>query len=58
MTVCLNGCATAPIECHEWTIQEKRAMKKADMDLSKDNALHPLIRDYEGICVEQSAFRI
>ncbi len=50
----LASCSQANPECHHWTNSEKQAMKQADMHLSKGNALHPLIRDYEAICIEQS----
>lgn len=53
LTACLSGCSTAPADCKPWSDVEKKAMQDADRNLPKSNALHPLIRDYEGICVKQ-----
>ena len=60
LTICLSvaACAQSNPDCHKWTYSEKQAMKKADIALPKDSALHPLIRDYEGICIEQNPFRV
>lgn len=50
----LAGCASQSCDrviCHQWTQDEKFAHYKADKALSADSSLHPLIRDYERICV-------
>jgi len=52
LTACLAGssCADRGYACHEWTAQEIRQMKSADIALPDDSPLHGLIRDYERLC--------
>lgn len=43
--------SSAPVFCHQWSKEEKQAQFQADIALSHDNALHPVIKDYERVCL-------
>lgn len=48
----LLGCsASPPLACHEWTPAEKATHYKDDKALPPTSSLHPLIRDYERLCI-------
>lgn len=41
----------APVFCHQWTQGDKQAQYQADLALSHDSALRPIIKDYERVCL-------
>lgn len=50
----LASCSQIPVSCHEWNAQEKSEIKQELTVLPDSSALHPLVRDYERICISLS----
>jgi hypothetical protein len=56
LTVLISGsvlvcCTSSPVYCHHWQKNDEIEIKRALKNLPDNSPLHPVIIDYERVCI-------